>query len=693
MELFTFELKKMLFKRCGLLLIALFFLLRLGSLVFLDTPVNEDLELYREDYAFYLSQAKGHLTEESAALLDGISQKITEASVEIPRLYNSFYDGNIAQEELTAQAAPYEETLSRQNGFQLLYEQFIYARESPENRYLLYDNGWNGLLTGDALDMGFMGLLLLTITPIFCYEYHSGMNVLTLTTRKGAKRLTFAKLLLAAAVVTLLCFLNSALEYGFYGLRYGLLHGDYPLQSLPYFAESAKALTLLEAFLWTAASRWLGSLLFAAMILFLSVMTQKYALSLVLSTALLLLPYYAVPGETVRYFLPGPLAFLLGTGFLRGTETVTDPLTQQEVVLFHEITGSMISLLIGSALLLLAVMLYVIFRKTSAAWQSERKGRQHRGGAALLSLLLLAAMTGCAVEGSGGTGYAIYNAAHRDQFENERYTVWFDWEAETLLFEDKETGRRERLVRDPLQLSSTIGQCVYGNGRYIYYFRNDYNKSGRYEGLERISLIEVDTTTFQERIVYENTQSSLEQVFFGSGINSLFDAASRRDSRTFLENIWAFFIDGNTLYLLGNEVRIINLRTGHMGTLDGPHPVKGSLAFDGRTLYYTTDRLQVETYDTETGEVGTISGLITEFFFLTDTRLIYINRADEYRLYAMNREDGTTARLTGRPVLQFDVEGESISYTDRFDGKVYRIDEDEYNERPVEGFDTQPPSL
>lgn len=683
MRLLSCELKKLLFKRRSLLLIALFFLLRLGSLLLLDTPVNEELELYREDYAFYLTQAEGALTEESAALLDGISQKITEASVEIPRLYNRFYDRNIAQEELLSKVAPYEETLSRQNGFELLYAQFIYAREDPERRYLLYDNGWNGLLTRDALDIGFVGLLLLIITPIFCHEYHSGMDVLNLTTQKGAKRLIFAKLFLAAAIVTLLCFLNSALEYGFYELRYGLPHGDYPLQSLPYFAASAKALTLLEAFLWITASRWFGSLLFAVLILFLSVLAQKYALTLIVSTALLLLPYYAVQNETMRYFLPGPLPFLLGIGFLRGTETMADPFTQQEMVLFHEITRGMLHLLISAALLLLSLMLYGIFRKTSATWQGRWKGGKRHGAVALLSLLLLMTMTGCATE-AGSTEYAIYNVSHRNQFENERYAVWFDWETETLLFENKKTGGRERLVRDPLQLSSMIGRCVYGNGRYVYYFRNDYNRAGRYEGLERISLMEVDTTNFQERIVYESTQSSLDRVFWGSGINSLFDASNRQGARGFLEDVWAFFIGGDTLYLLGSEVRTIDLKSGRMGTLDGPCPAKGSLAFDGRILYYTTDRLMVETYDTETGEAGTIPGLITEFFFLTDTRIIYINRADAYRLYAMDRENGTVTRLTDRPVLQFDVEGESICYTDRFNRKAYRIDEYGQNERPVE---------
>lgn len=73
---------------------------------------------------------------------------------------------------------------------------------------------------------------------------------------------------------------------------------------------------------------------------------------------------------------------------------------------------------------------------------------------------------------------------------------------------------------------------------------------------------------------------------------------------------------GTRFIFLGNEVRTIELKTGRMSTLDGPRPVKVSLAFDGRTLYYTTDWLMVETYDIETGEMGIISGLITEFEML-----------------------------------------------------------------------------
>lgn len=684
MKLFIWEFKKLLLKRRGLLLIALFFLLRLGSLLLLDTPDNGELELYREDYMYYLSQTEGSLTAKSAALLDGIFQKIIEAGIEIPRLYNSFYDGNITKEELSTQVAPYEEALIRKNGFQLLYEQFIYAREDPEHRYLLYNNGWNALLTDNTLDMVFVSMLLLIITPIFCHEYHSDMDMLDLTTRRGTKRLTLTKLLLAAYVVTFLCLLHSTLEYVFYGLRYGLPHGNYPLQSLPYFADSTKSLTLMEAFLWTAVNQWFGSLLFGVVILFLSVLTRKYTLTLIVSTSFLILPYYIVQNETLQYFLPGPLAFLLATGFLRGTEIASNPFTQQDEVLFHEITGSVFLILIGVALLLLAVMLYVIFRKTSTTWsRGWNRGSKCRKGAVLLFLLLLGNITGCTDSDSSGTGYGIYNAVHRSQFENENYIIWFDEETETLLFQNKETGRREQLVRDPLQLSSTIGRCIYGNGRYVYYFRNDYNKSGRYEGIERISLIEVDMETFQERIVYENARSSLDQVFFGNGINSLFDTTTRHGTRPFLEDVWAFFISGNTLYLLGNNIRTIDLLSGRMDTLDGPCPAKGSLAFDGRMLYYTTDQLQVETYDTKTGEVKIIPGLITEFFFLTDTLFIYINRADEYRLYAMERKDGTTIPLTNRPVLQFDVANDSICYTDRSDRKVYHIDKDGQCE-PVE---------
>lgn len=680
MELFTFELKKMLMKRRGLLLITLFFLFRLGSLVLLDSPANRDLELYREDYRFYLSKVEGPVTRDTAAFLDEIFQKIAEAGVELPKLYNSFYDGNLTREELLVQAAPYEERLEHKHGFQLLYDQFIYAREDPERRYLLYDNGWNGLLAKGRLDVMFVSLLLLIITPMLCYEYQCSMDVLNLTTQKGGRRLTMIKLLLAAGVVTILSLLNSTLEYAFYGVRYGLPHGDYPLQSLPCYSGTYKALTLTKAFLWMAASRWFGSLLFAALVLFLSVLIQKYALTLIMSSALLLLPYYAIQNETARCFLPGPLAFLLGTGFLRGAGRAADPLPRQESVLFCEITGEVIILLTGAALFLLAVMLYVIFRRNSAAWNHGRKGGKGRGAVAVLSLLLLINMTGCADGHRSDAGYDIYNAAHRSRFENERYIVWFDETAETLLFEDKGTGRRDRLVRDPLLLSSTIGRCIYGNGRYVYYFRNDYNKSGRYEWIERILLIEVDLETFQERIVYEDVQSSFEQVFLGSGINTLFDAAARQGTQAFLEDVWAFFLSGNTLYLLGNDIRTMDLLTGRMDTIEGPCPVKGSLAFDGQKIYYTTDRLEVAAYDVQTGETGVIPGLITEFFFLTDHRFLYINRADEYRLYVMDRADGTAYPLTDQPVLQFEVEGKSIVYTGRLDRRAYCINEEEADE-------------
>ena len=136
----------------------------------------------------------------------------------------------------------------------------------------------------------------------------------------------------------------------------------------PLLSGTYKALTLTKAFLWMAASRWFGSLLFAALVLFLSVLIQKYAMTLIMSSALLLLPYYAIQNETVWCFLPGPLVFL------RGAERAADPLPRQESVLFCEITGEVIILLTGAALFLLAAMLYVIFRRNSAAWNHGRKG-------------------------------------------------------------------------------------------------------------------------------------------------------------------------------------------------------------------------------------------------------------------------------------------------------------------------------
>ncbi len=46
--------------------------------------------------------------------------------------------------------------------FLTFYSQYIYAQEAPQQRYLLYEDGWNALLTQERFDWGFVLLTILS---------------------------------------------------------------------------------------------------------------------------------------------------------------------------------------------------------------------------------------------------------------------------------------------------------------------------------------------------------------------------------------------------------------------------------------------------------------------------------------------------------------------------------------------------
>ena len=130
-----------------------------------------------------------------------------------------------------------------------MFEQYNGIQESKENRWFLYTNGWDGLLSHDSLNLLFFLLLLLLITPVFCQEYESGMNELIMTEPIGAKHHALHKVVLVVLAVCALCLLDNGMRFLFYDLKYGLPHGNYPLQSLSYFAKSTRRATLIGAFL------------------------------------------------------------------------------------------------------------------------------------------------------------------------------------------------------------------------------------------------------------------------------------------------------------------------------------------------------------------------------------------------------------------------------------------------------------
>nr|WP_275444067.1 DUF5050 domain-containing protein [Lysinibacillus fusiformis] len=669
--------KKMFIHNKGLLFIGLYLVLKIVGLIVFDTPLNKDIEMNSSQYFHYLNQVNGPYSKEIAEFFSNQSNEIENANIAIEKAYNNYYDGNITEEELKTVTKPLEKIVQNESGFKVIFDQFMYIREKPEERYFLYTNGWDGLLSSDNLDVLFLLLILGLVTPAFCYEYENKMEHLVLSVKKGTKFHALSKIVLVLITVTVLCIISSCLSYGFYQFKYGLNNGNYPLQSLSYFSNSSKIITLFVAFLLLNFMKIFGNLCFAMLIMFVSVCIKKYAFTLFASTAIIILPYYGFNLESSKYYLPGPLGFILSTGFFRGNEYEYNPFTDKMDLTFQEISTTSWSILFVISLCISIGMFITIIHKHTNNWCIKKRSNWFRKFGLITPILwfLVTSLSGCIPNDDKGTT-SIYNFSSRQSYENEQYRFYLDekdLKNIRFLFEDKKTGEIRNFIRNPMQALTTVGNSIYGKDHFVYYMKYDYEKSEFREKIDRFSIIEVNTKNFEEKNIFEKNINQDHGDFFN---------VQKRVNNDFLtfKAINSFFLDEQNIYLIGqNEIKRVSKLTGKISVIIR-FPVLRSVAFDGRNIYYINEKYQVAKYDTKLDSEIIIQDIVTKYFVLTEKELLYLNRKDQQKVYSMNLNSLTSRKIIDKSVLNFTCDDQYIFYESETNLKKYRIDRDGKND-------------
>lgn len=649
MRLFGFEAQKLLLHQWGAVIFALYLLLQLALLLG-STADNPDAVLYQEGYDYYLEQVSGPYTEAKAAFLEEEAQRIAQAKAGLNALYQEYYTSAVTEEELEARAEDYQEVLRYEDGFNVIYDQYLYICEGKENRCFLDTNGWAGLLGDGTLDLPLVLAVLLLAAPVFCREYVCGMDALTLTTRNGRKSYVRHKVLLILLTVAVLCMAGTALRCGFYAFRYGLSNGDYTMQSLEVFGSATKELSLWGAFGIMTALRLGGALFLTLLVLAVAALSRQYALTVLAPAAVMLLPWLGL-SEQLQYMLPLPLPFLLGTGFLQGSNVTTDALTGEKVTTFQELSsGDITRLLILSAVVCLLCLWVIRWRNCTAL---SREGRKPRG-ALVVALVTALVLSGCSATQTD-TGGVNFNSHTSGVYETDGYRVY--WEASTLWVENLETEAVTELVRDPL-LNGTVGQALFGCGHDVYYTLLQVDSyAGKMAdstgAVSWFSVIRVNLDTFEETVVYENQQVN---TVLGVNINEGVPEESNYSG-------CPFFLDRSTLYVIYGGVRSIDLRTGETTVLD--IPTGNNVAFDGNYIYYVDNRCALCRLNPDTEELTQWSDIAVYDFCLDGDSLYYIDMRQESALYAMST-DGTGRRLVlNEALLDVENEGSVLRITDQ----------------------------
>lgn len=650
MRLFHFEARKLLIHQWGVAVCALYLLLQLALLLG-GMADNPEAVLYQEGYNYYLAQVSGPYTEEKAAFLEEEAQRIAQAKARLNALYQDYYTGTVTEAELQAEAEEYQNVLCYENGFNVIYDQYLYVREGKENRCFLDTNGWAGLLGSGMLDLPLVLAILLLAVPIFCREYACGMDTLALTTRNGQKSYVQYKVVLVLLTVAFLCMVSAALRCGFYAWRYDLSHGDYAIQSIEVFGNSTKEFSLWGAFGILTALRVGGAVFLTLLVLVAAALSRQYALTVLIPVALVLLPWLGL-SEQLQYIIPLPLPFLLGTGFLQGSDVTTDALTGEEVTLFRELNaGDIAQLLLLSAILCL-LCLWVVRRRHCTSLLKRGRGRL---GMVALILAVGLIFSGCSATETD-SGETLFNSHTSNVYETDGYRVYE--EGSTLWVETLETGAVAELVRDPL-LNGYVGQYLFGRGHYVYY---TLTQTDRYAGkladstgnVTCFSVIQVNLTTFEETVIYEKQQVN---TVLGININEGY----------LEEHIYSrcpFFLSDRALYVLCGGVRRIDLHTGEITVLDVPG--SSNVAFDGHYLYYRDDQYAICKLNQSSGELTRWSDVAVYDFCLSGDTIYYIDMRQGNELYAMSTNGTEQQLVLSETLIAVECEGNNLRITDRY---------------------------
>lgn len=577
-----------------------------------------------EAYRALLEPFLGKVTAETSETLDALAERYTRTYSQAEEWLGRYQHGEISREEVLA--AFDEETGFRDEEtlFLRMYDQYLYAREKPEERYLLDGNGWVALLTEERMDWLMIFVMLAFLLPLFSVEFDCGMFPLLLTFPGGGDRLTRVKLSLSVAIAVGLTLISILVETLFIHFKFGLLNGSYPLQSLRYFQDSQFQISFWGAWGILSGYRLIGAVLFSVFVQFFVSLTRSSLNGAFMSVCLLAVPYY-FPGNAVyKYFFPSPLGFMIGQGYIRPGDFVLDIALGGELLTVPEFTtislaAQAVSLLIAG--LALAGMIWAIYRLNGDFTRKVKR--------AVLDKIFIAVIAAAAAALASSNRIAaselpeIYNSYPGNSMAIVD-GVFYTTESGISMIPDTEALEFRDAIRDPFftQIEKNSGEfAIYPGGDTLYY------------------------------AFTEDSDQGFAIVFRKQGLKDYVDTEICRVELDVLDFVGyvRFFIHDQKIYLLKNtEIDEIDparcVPTVFLTNVD-PYRV----SYDGESIYFADAAYRLHRYDFSAKRKEAIYDAIrVSRFFMTRDFIYYTSVLDDENLYELDRASGESRLIAER---------------------------------------------
>ena len=675
MDIRRYEWKKLMCHSGGFLIFLVFILLEIFELLFsYDRDISE-AGRYRPFYTKYLSSVTGSLDGETAKFFSEKDAEFSRAESLLQTIYQRYSRGELTQEAYRAELEELEQLQASKKGYDVLYRQYLYARENPENRYLLDTYAWDSLISKDSLDLKLLIIIMIFALLCFGRENVSEMDTIIRMSVNGVKKTAREKILLVIFLSLSVCILDVLIRIAYFQWGYGFHHGDYPVQSLSFYSGYEGSISLTGAAFRIFLFRMAGCMLWGLTVSAATVVLRKYATSMFVTLALILLPYYGFPKQYIKYFMPGSLGFMIGTGYYQGTVFEYNEISGQEVYQFIEVPGYIKMFLVLGNIFLGMLFAGIIFKGYTNHW--EKKKRRNSAAAFLILLCCIPCLFGCSDDtAEPEIPEVLYNLDNRFYYEGEDCLVYVDYNAvggSYIAVREKESGNTYPLVRDVFRGNKNISTGFYGEGNRIYYMERSYDNKDRYfsELYDIFSIVCVNLDTFESQIIFQDNANQERTSVFGLG--------KIGEDATFYSEIIAFLVRKDRIYFISSSgVYEVNLLSGSRKTLFSYN--NGNVAFDGNSFFFLDHISRLCRYSLNEHCEMRVYDIAAGKFLLDEDKILYTDREQNGALTALyfNSQEGKGEPprkvLLEEEPLVFYSDGNHIFFIPKRESVVYELE-------------------
>lgn len=597
------------------------------SLLITDTPANSKIENNREGYIYYLKNVEGEVTQETDEYFTKHADAFTAMESEFQTIYQKVSEGKLTKEESKSRISELKEELERKEGFLVLYDQYTEAKLARNNRYLLNTNAWDSLLSGESLDFLLIIFIMIIGCVSFGMEITSEMDVMLRISLNGEKKIGIYKLSIVVLISSLSFVLQQSIRILYYHIRYGFSHGEYPLQSLCKFQTYDGEISLLQASIGIFAWKLLGVILWSVLVCACMLWLRQYTVVMISAFSGIIMSYVGISKEYLKYFIPGPLGALLGTGFYRGSEYSVSDFGEQKIYSFIQLSRNVKMLIFVADILILICLVVYVINKYSNCWNRWKMHKIRKMVGVFLAVVLLGTTTGCSSENKDYS--PVFNLKNSGNYESSKYLLYYDINQGegAIVVRDKISGKTTNLIKDVYRDGKEILNTFYVDDNCAYYIEMTYSKEEKYfaNELDKLSLIRVDLEDFSAKPIFSVDIKTTKKDLFG--INEV-----KNENCSIFNSIVSFFVYENEFCFVtpDGEVYDVNLSTGTKKLLFLCNPI--SVSFVNGSFYYIDEVSRLTKYDIESGTEQVYEDIATSDFIINENYIVYKDVANSNAL-------------------------------------------------------------